>query len=49
MVASKAKEDAEAEEEEDKFKSMADKLPEGFFDDPKQDAKVRVWSHLDIC
>jgi len=28
-------------EEEPKPAAMSDKLPEGFFDDPKQDAKVR--------
>ena len=35
--------DTEAEQtmDEEELKSMADKLPEGFFDDPKKDAKVR--------
>ena len=28
------------ESEKEKEKSMAEKLPEGFFDDPKADAKV---------
>ena len=30
------------EEEETKPSAMADILPEGFFDDPKIDAKVRL-------
>ncbi len=30
------------EEEETKPQSMAEKLPEGFFDNPKEDAKVRI-------
>jgi hypothetical protein len=29
-------------EEEPKPSTMADVLPEGFFDDPKMDAKVRL-------
>ena len=33
----------EAEEEEQKPSAMADILPEGFFDDPKMDAKVRLF------
>ena len=36
--ASTSKED---DEEEEKPSAMADILPEGFFDDPKMDAKVR--------
>ena len=37
-----AAKDAKDAEEEAKAQSMAEKLPEGFFDDPKQDAKVRI-------
>ena len=31
---------AAGDKEEEKPLSMAEKLPEGFFDDPKQDARV---------
>ena len=31
--------------EESKPEAMADKLPEGFFDDAKMDAKVRILSN----
>ncbi len=33
---------ADEEEEVPGVQSMAEKLPEGFFDDPKQDAKVTL-------
>ena len=36
-----AETEAEQTMDEEELKSMADKLPEGFFDDPKKDAKVR--------
>ena len=33
--------------DEEQLKSMADKLPEGFFDDPKVDAKVNKPQNLE--